>query len=72
MLAALPEAHDLLGAGEDFRWNDPVNAALAAAEIHAALSALDLGYPHHVEMHLRRAMEVLREDLRMPPGGTPG
>jgi hypothetical protein len=59
---ALPEAVDLIGDDADFWWRSDENARLVTAEIQAARSAEAFGYHHRVEMHLRRAIEILRAD----------
>jgi len=59
---ALPEARDLLMDEIEYRWASEENAGRVADALQAARSAEALGYPHHVEMHLVRALAIFRED----------
>ena len=61
LIEALPEARELLG--EDaYRWSSEANHNAVANEIESARLAESMGYIHRVEMHLSRALEILRAD----------
>jgi hypothetical protein len=64
LYAWLPELRELLPTGAGYRWTSDESRVLFLAEIHAMQSSTEMGYLHHVELHRRQALELLRLDLK--------
>jgi hypothetical protein len=69
LLEYAPQLRAVLASGAQFRWASGANRRLVEGELAAARSAEELGYPHHVQMHIARALQVFREDVAQSERG---
>ena len=63
LIEALPELRELLAEGGAYRWASEANRLLVEGEIEAMRSSEVWGYFHHVEMHRKRALDIVAADL---------
>ncbi len=60
-----PELRRELPGWQTYAWAKPANRDRASAELEAAKQSEAFSYPHHVEMHVVRARQILRSDMEL-------